>query len=133
MASTFQTPGGDIAANLASFRGLKVLTGDGVEPAEASRLIDQALAHVRERRGPCLLRLRVPRLQGHSYQDTQTYKSEEVAKAEWARDPLSRLREYSVGAVMDEAEWDELERRAQADAEPARSALEHGHRDPPYA
>ena len=30
---------------------------------------------MRERRGPCLLRLTVPRLEGHSFQDTQTYKS----------------------------------------------------------
>ena len=32
--SSFQTPGGDIAANLASFRNLLVRNGDGTEPAE---------------------------------------------------------------------------------------------------
>ncbi len=41
--------------------------------------------------GPALLRLTVPRLQGHSFQDTQTYKSEEFVAAEWARDPLPKL------------------------------------------
>ena len=122
--STFQTPGGDIAANLASFNGLEILSGDGAEPAEAARLIDQALDYVRARRGPCLLRLRVPRLQGHSFQDTQTYKSQAFVKSEWARDPLPRLRDYLVGAVMDEAEWTELERRADADAETARERAE---------
>ncbi len=122
--SSFQTPGGDIAANLASFKGLEIFTGDGVEPAEASRLVDGALAHVRGRRGPALLRLRVPRLQGHSFQDTQTYKPQATVEAEWARDPLPRLRDYLVGAVMDEAEWAELERRAQADAEAARERAE---------
>ena len=32
--SSFQTPGGDIAANLASFRNLLVRNGDGTEPGE---------------------------------------------------------------------------------------------------
>lgn len=36
--STFQTPGGDIAANLGSWNGLRVFSGDGSDPAEAARL-----------------------------------------------------------------------------------------------
>ena len=39
--STYQTPGGDIAANLASFANLHVLSGDGTEPAEAARLLER--------------------------------------------------------------------------------------------
>src|SRR5215217_1562839 len=74
--SEYQTPGKDIAANLASFAGLTIFNGDGTDPIEASRLIDQAVGHVRGRRAPALLRLNVPRLEGHSFQDTQTYKSE---------------------------------------------------------
>ena len=46
--SEYQTPGKDIAANLASFRGLTIFDGDGTEPLEASKLIDDAVAHVRE-------------------------------------------------------------------------------------
>ncbi len=34
--SSFQTPGGNIAANLASFGGLEIISGDGTEPAEAA-------------------------------------------------------------------------------------------------
>src|SRR6201996_1338246 len=64
--STLQTPGADIAANLASFKDLQVLSGDGTEPEEAARLIDEAVRHVRGE-GPCLLRLRVPRLESHSF------------------------------------------------------------------
>src|SRR5881227_400158 len=33
--SSYQTPGGDIAKNLASFSGLVIFSGDGTEPAEA--------------------------------------------------------------------------------------------------
>ncbi|MFY9352512.1 transketolase C-terminal domain-containing protein [Sphingobium sp.] len=122
--SSFQTPGGDIAANLGSFGGLKILSGDGTEPAEAARMIDEAVAHVRGRNGPCLLRLTVPRLQGHSFQDTQSYKSEEVVAAEWARDPLPKLRDYLAPIVDSETEWDEIEQQARADAEAARERAE---------
>src|SRR5213078_3952458 len=71
--SSFQTPGGDIAANLASFRNLLVRNGDGSEPAEAARLLQETVLHVRAGKGPALLRLAVPRLSGHSAQDTQAY------------------------------------------------------------
>jgi 2-oxoisovalerate dehydrogenase E1 component len=122
--SSFQTPGGDIAANLASFSGLEILSGDGTEPAEAASLIDRAVAHVRDRKGPCLLRLTVPRLQGHSFQDTQAYKSDAFVAAEWARDPLPKLRAFLVPSIMDEAQWAQIEAQAVADADAAREAAE---------
>jgi 2-oxoisovalerate dehydrogenase E1 component len=122
--STYQTPGGDIARNLSNFGNLHVLSGDGTEPAEAARLLKQATAHVRSRQGPCLLRLTVPRLQGHSFQDTQTYKSDEFVASEWTRDPLPKLRTYLVGPLMDEAEWARLEREAEETAEHAREVAE---------
>lgn len=115
--STFQTPGGDIAANLASFQGLHIVAGDGADPAEAAELIDEALAHVRGRKGPCLLRLTVPRLQGHSAQDTQAYKSAAVIEAEWARDPLPRLKAFLSPALISETEWDEIARQAKAEVD----------------
>ncbi len=93
--STFQTPGGDIAANLASWKGLTILAGEGPEPAEASHMIDQAVDHVRSRRGPCLLRLRVPRLQGHSFQDTQTYKSKSTLRGGVGAGPAATLARLS--------------------------------------
>jgi 2-oxoisovalerate dehydrogenase E1 component len=92
--SEYQTPGKDIAANLGSFKGIKIINGDGTEPDEAARLIAEAVSHVRSRKGPALLRLTVPRLEGHSAQDTQTYTSDETIKAEWARDPLPKLKAF---------------------------------------
>jgi 2-oxoisovalerate dehydrogenase E1 component len=117
--STLQTPGANIAANLESFRDLTILQGDGTEPAEAARLIRQASEHVRDRKGPVLLRLTVPRLQGHSAQDTQAYKSSDFVASEWARDPLPKLKSFLVGSVMDEAEWDQTEAQARADVSAA--------------
>ncbi len=121
---TYQTPGADIAANLASFAHLHVLSGDGTEPAEALHLIDQALDHVRKRRGPCLLRLRVPRLEGHSFQDTQTYKSPEVVAAEWARDPLPKLQAFLVPSHLSPTEWAAIADAAAAEVEAARAIAE---------
>ena len=129
--SSFQTPGGDIAANLASFANLEIFSGDGTEPAEAARLIDSALAHVRGRNGPALLRLSVPRLQGHSFQDTQTYKSPEFVQSEWARDPLPKLKSYLVGSLLEDGEWDSIADDAQAAVEAAlEQAEQRGIADP---
>ena len=112
--SEYQTPGKDIAANLASFAGLTVLNGDGTEPEEAARLIAEAVGHVRGRKGPVLLRLTVPRLEGHSAQDTQTYKSHETIKAEWARDPLPKLK-----AFVPDLDWDLIETSVEHEVEAA--------------
>jgi 2-oxoisovalerate dehydrogenase E1 component len=122
--SVMQTPGGDIAANLAGFRGLHILSGDGTEPAEAARLAGSAVRHVRERRGPALLRLSVPRLEGHSFQDTQTYKPEHVVAAEQARDPLPKLRSFLLPAEVDEAEWKQICEDAARSVEAARHDAE---------
>ena len=114
-----QTPGCNIAANLASFQGLKIFDGDGTEPSEASELIHKSVEHVRGRQGPVLLRLRVPRLSGHSAQDTQTYKSEDEILAERARDPLPKLKSYLIPNHMSEKEWQSVEARAEKDVKEA--------------
>ncbi len=122
--SSFQTPGGDIAKNLASFGNLAIFAGDGTDPVEAAGLIGRAVDHVRGGHGPALLRLTVPRLQGHSFQDTQAYKSEDLVRDEWTRDPLPKLKAHLVGALLTEAEWDSIEAGARAEVEAARQAAE---------
>jgi len=110
--SEYQTPGKNIAANLASFNGLTIFNGDGTDPVEVSKLIQQAVEHVRKGKGPALLRLVVPRLEGHSFQDTQTYKSEAEIAAEWARDPLPKLQEHVKKLQIGDDAWANLEREA---------------------
>ncbi|MBY0563089.1 MAG: hypothetical protein K2P58_02790 [Hyphomonadaceae bacterium] len=114
-----QTPGCNIATNLASFSGLKILDGDGTAPEEAAYLTREAVSHVRAGRGPCLLRLSVPRLQGHSFQDTQAYKSDDEKAAEWARDPLPKLKAHAVPAFMSEHDWAASETEAKQRVERA--------------
>jgi len=65
--SSYQTPGGNIANNLYSFKNLKIYKGDGTQPAEAAELIRESILYVRNHNGPALIRFTVPRLTGHSY------------------------------------------------------------------
>ncbi len=103
--SHLQTPGGNIAANLASFSGLTIWDGSGTEPVITAELIQTAVDHVRSGAGPGLLRLTVPRLSGHSSVDNQAYKGEAERAAEWERDPLAALKAYLVPALIDEDAW----------------------------
>jgi 2-oxoisovalerate dehydrogenase E1 component len=122
--SEFQTPGGNIAANLASFKNLRIIQGDSARPVEAAALIAQGVAAVRAGEGPVLMRMLVPRLSGHSGQDTQAYKTPEEISAERARDPLIQLRAQLVPSVMSEQAWQDLEARARTDVKAALAAVE---------
>src|SRR5262249_13961969 len=93
--------------------------GDGAEPMEAARLIEQALAHVRAGRGPALLRLCVPRLNGHSSADNQSYKDDATMAEEWARDPLRRLRALLLDRQWCERELDDLLGQVETDVRKA--------------
>ncbi|MEX1994945.1 MAG: transketolase C-terminal domain-containing protein [Steroidobacteraceae bacterium] len=122
--SSKQTPGGDIAANLAAFRNLRILSGNGSDPDAAARLIESAVAAVRSGDGPVFLRLTVPRLSGHSGQDTQAYKSAEEIAAEQARDPLLALQRQLVPSLLAETEWKALESEANQAVVAALAAVE---------
>lgn len=119
VSSKLQTPGGNIAANLRSFAGLTIIEGDGTDPAEAAERTARAVNLVRDSRAPVLLRLTVPRLSGHSGQDTQAYKSPEVVALERARDPLGKLHGYLVPSAMSESDWSQVAARARGDVEAA--------------
>jgi 2-oxoisovalerate dehydrogenase E1 component len=122
--SEYQTPGRDIAANLASFAGLAIFNGDGTDPDEASKRIHDAVAHVRTKRAPALLRLTVPRLEGHSFQDTQTYKADAEVKAEWARDPLPKLKSFVAKLQIGDDQWAAIEREIEWQVDAARAEAE---------
>ncbi len=103
-----QTPGSNIAANLASFKNLKIWDGSGTRPSETADLVDEVMAYMRAWRGAGLLRLTVPRLSGHSSVDNQAYKSAEALAEEWKHDPIPAIRDYIVPEIMTQAEWDAL-------------------------
>ncbi|MGA8025961.1 MAG: transketolase C-terminal domain-containing protein, partial [Bryobacteraceae bacterium] len=119
---TKQTPGGNIAANLAAFRNLRVFSGDGCNPADVCQCVQEAVGCVRSGDGPALLRVTMPRLCGHSGQDTQAYKSPSLLALERAKDPLSAFRRYLVPAVISEEEWAGEERAAEQEVQSAAEA-----------
>ncbi len=108
-----QTPGGDQVANLAAYKNLKIIDGDGTDPVETPALILEAVDYVRSGKGTCLLRLKVPRLCGHTFQDTQTYKPDELIAKELAMDPLPKLKQHLIqNSIISEDEWNSEEKDA---------------------
>lgn len=124
VTSEFQTPGGVITDNLQSFKNLNIIEGDGSDPEEASKLMEEAVSSVRNRKGPTMIRLKVPRLNGHSYQDNQAYKPEELVEEEKQNDPLDTLKKYLVPDTLTEKVWSNLEKKAKETIEEtAKAAL----------
>ena len=118
-----QTPGGNIAANLASFQHLFIRDGDGCDPLRAAGLIAECVDHARSGAGPALVHLTVPRLSSHSGPDNQKgYRSDAEIAADTARDPLPRLRAGLVPALLSEAEWAALEAEVARDVDVALQA-----------
>ena len=117
VTSEFQTPGKNIAENLASFKNLEIWDGSGTDPEEAYKLLKAGADHVRSRKGPAMVRLTVPRLNGHSYQDNQAYKDEKLLKKERANDPLK-----AVEQLFSAKEWKALQKDAQSIVDKAAEA-----------
>lgn len=120
--SNFQTPGGNIANNLYSFKNLKIYKGSGVNPEETPDIIQEAVEYVRKHTGPALLRLTVPRLSGHSFQDNQAYKSDELLQKEKGNDPLKKLKEFVLDESMSEKQWNEFDDQVKKEVDEAAEA-----------
>ena len=117
VGSESQTPGGNIANNLRSFKNLRIFDGDGTLPEEAAELIDQSVSYVRKRKGPALIRLTVPRLNGHSYQDNQLYKGKDLIEQEKKKDPLDKLQSFLVPGRLSKKEWNALAESCRAEVD----------------
>lgn len=122
VTSEYQTPGGKISNNLQSFNNLKIYDGDGTDPEEAANLLEESVDYVRDRKGPAMIRLTVPRLNGHSYQDNQAYKDDDLLKQEQERDPLKKLKESMVPDQITERTWKNWEKKAKETIEEASEA-----------
>jgi 2-oxoisovalerate dehydrogenase E1 component len=121
-----QTPGGNIAANLSAFPNLQTYETDGCDAACTWETIKQAVLHVRSGTGPALIRLRVPRLSGHTFVDNQAYKSPEQRQDDLSRDPLPCLRQYLIDIeVFTPAQWKDLEAQIDDELQAALAAAEN--------
>ncbi len=112
---TQQTPGGNIAANLSAFANLTVLQCDGSDPSATAKTVAEAFTVIRNAKGPVLLRVAVPRLSGHSGQDTQSYKSKELVESEWRRDPLPKLKAFCLELWKGPDTWQGIEHQVSND------------------
>jgi len=84
-----QTAGGNIARLVEGFPGLLRLEVDGTDYVASVRVMVEAAAWCRERRGPALIRASCIRPYSHSLSDDERlYKTDEERAAEAARDPL---------------------------------------------
>lgn len=103
-----QTPNGNIAANLASYGNLRVFDCNGTNPNEAAQTVYDVVQYVRSQ-GTALARMRVPRLQGHTYgEDPRAYKSEAQIAREFESDPILHLREFVLQNGISADEWDAI-------------------------
>lgn len=115
-----QTPGANIARNLASFGELLVRDGDGTDPHETARLLAETVTHVRAGKGPALVHLTVPRLNSHSGPDNQKgYRTDAEIAEDFKRDPLPRLKSYLVPSLMTARAWDDMVREVERDVRAA--------------
>ncbi|HNT23805.1 MAG TPA: thiamine pyrophosphate-dependent enzyme [Anaerolineales bacterium] len=123
--SAFQVPEGNVAQNLTCYGGLCIRDGSGSQPDQAWQAISSAVEYVRSGAGPCLLRLRVPRLLGHTYVDNQAYKSAQQRAEEAARDPLVHLKDYlEAEKIFTAAQWQALEQEVAQEIDAALHAAE---------
>lgn len=109
---SLQTPGGNIAKNLKGYAGLKTLEGRGWDPVDALDKTRQAVDHVRSGEGPCLLRMEVARLTGHTFIDDQSYKSRELREKEAGLDPVIHLKDFLLRNGYTQEDWERLEQEA---------------------
>ena len=126
VTSDFQTPGKNIAKNLAAFGNLQLFECKGYEPEEAEKNIREAVEYVRSWQGPALIRVEVPRLSGHSFTDTASYKTPELRALEESHDPLPKLESFLTKGLLSKKEWatlvEEVERDARSAADRALAA-----------
>ena len=99
-----QTAAESIAIKAQAY-GMPGYTVDGMDTLASLFVMQEAVAHAREGRGPVLVELLVYRYGGHSSSDDDShYRPAEEVKAWWRRDPLPRFR----GLLESRGVWDEV-------------------------
>ena len=128
-----QTAGGSISNLVRSFPDLLVAEVDGCDPVASYTVLQEAVAHCRERRGPALVHARVIRPYSHSLSDDERmYKPERQREEEGERDPLVTFPELLLREGIASEEDLSAVRRAvdQEVSEAADRALESPQPDP---
>ena len=109
--SYLQTPGGNIAENLRSFKNLTILEGRGYIPYETYEILKEGFEIARGG-GTVLIRFEVARIEGHSISDRQEYRSKEEMERERGKDPIVYLKNLVEG-------WEDIENKVKMEVERA--------------
>ena len=101
-----QTPGGDISQLVKSFPNLRIFRCDGTDFLASYPTMRDAVAHVREGKGPAFVHATVIRPYSHSLSDDEKlYKTPAEREAEARRDPITRMHQWLVrDGIASEAE-----------------------------
>jgi 2-oxoisovalerate dehydrogenase E1 component len=92
-----QTAGGSISKIVSSFPDLYIQEVDGCNPLASYEVIERAVRHCRERRGPALVHAHVIRPYSHSQSDAESdYRPADERQAEAERDPINMFARYIV-------------------------------------
>ena len=91
------TAGGSISKLVKSFPGLKIEEVDGCDFVASYDVMQRAVAHVRERKGPAFVHAHVIRPYSHSLSDDEIlYRPPEERDAEALRDPITTFPRWLV-------------------------------------
>ncbi len=87
-----QTPGGDVSRLLENFPNLHIERCDGTDLLESYAVMQRAVQHCREGKGPALVHAKVIRPYSHSLSDDERlYRSDDERTADSERDPVKRF------------------------------------------
>src|SRR5712691_9121492 len=101
-----QTAGGEISQLVKSFPNLRIFRCDGTDFLASYPTMRDAVAHVREGKGPAFVHATVIRPYSHSLSDDEKlYKTPAEREAEARRDPITRMHQWLVrDGIASEAE-----------------------------
>ncbi len=115
------TAGGSISRLVTGFPGLHIQEVDGCDPLASYDVLQKAVDHVRQRKGPALVHARVIRPYSHSLSDDEVnYKPPVEREEEAARDPLVRFPAYLIEqGIATQGELDLIRREVDEEVEVA--------------
>ena len=94
-----QTTNQTVSDNFRGFTNLKIIQGDGRDPMDSYRAMEEAVAYALSGKGPVMVHADCDRIGSHSNSDNHAlYRDEEDIEAMKLRDPLPRMREALIAA-----------------------------------
>jgi 2-oxoisovalerate dehydrogenase E1 component len=91
------TPGGSISKVVSGFPGLYIQEVDGCDLVASYEVMQRAIDHARNRKGPALVHAKVIRPYSHSLSDDEVlYRPPEERDADARRDPVTRFPKWLV-------------------------------------